>query len=381
MMGSMSLAAGKMGSVNLAAGKIEKASQELRNDARGSENMVQNQESAAQEPEKTKRGLSGSAIKIIALTAMLIDHVAAALFVRLLIGRGLYEIQYADIERQISWLTENAALYYGYEIMRMIGRLGFPIFCFLLVEGFQKTRSRKKYAFRLGLFALLSEVPFDLVFSGRVLEFGYQNVYFTLLLGMLALCAVDWVAEHELSPALGWLFTVTGILAPAGYVFQMVQNGTFYNAHFSKQSALVCAGVIVAVTLIVLLLIGFLSSRAKEGRLSYIQKLCAKITVVVAAMLFADFLRTDYSGLGVMTIAAMYFFRRRKTVSMLAGCIVLTIMSVGELPSFFTLVPVALYNGRRGLKMKYFFYAFYPVHLFLIWLIALAMGMGWIPVV
>ncbi|MGN0167609.1 MAG: TraX family protein, partial [Acetatifactor sp.] len=56
---------------------------------------------------------------------------------------------------------------------------------------------------------------------------------------------------------------------------------------------------------------------------------------------------------------------------------VLTLMSFSEFTAFFALIPVALYNGRRGLKMKYFFYAFYPVHLLLIWLVALLMGMGW----
>ena len=66
---------------------------------------------------------------------------------------------------------------------------------------------------------------------------------------------------------------------------------------------------------------------------------------------------------------------------MLSGCIVLSLMSLSELPAFLTLIPIALYNGERGLKMKYFFYAFYPVHLFLIWLIAALMGMGNIPAV
>ena len=66
---------------------------------------------------------------------------------------------------------------------------------------------------------------------------------------------------------------------------------------------------------------------------------------------------------------------------MLAGCIVLTLMSFSEITAFLALIPVALYNGRRGLKMKYFFYAFYPVHLLLIWLAALMMGTGWVSVI
>jgi hypothetical protein len=56
-------------------------------------------------------------------------------------------------------------------------------------------------------------------------------------------------------------------------------------------------------------------------------------------------------------------------------------MALNEITAFFVLIPIALYNGRRGLKMKYFFYAFYPAHLLILWLIAAAMGMGWIAVV
>ena len=116
-----------------------------------------------------QKGLSGSTLKLIAIITMLIDHIGAAVIARLLIaGQGsemLYKIYYA---------------------MRAVGRVAFPIFCFLLVEGFFYTGSRKKYALRLFGFALLSEIPFDLAFSGKILEFGYQNVFFTLLIGLLS---------------------------------------------------------------------------------------------------------------------------------------------------------------------------------------------------
>ena len=64
-----------------------------------------------------------------------------------------------------------------------------------------------------------------------------------------------------------------------------------------------------------------------------------------------------------------------------AGCAVLTIMSIAEITSFFALIPIALYNGKRGLKMKYFFYVFYPAHLLLLYLIALLLGLGTVAAV
>ena len=90
----------------------------------------------------------------------------------------------------------------------------------------------------------------------------------------------------------------------------------------------------------------------------------------------ADILHTDYSGMGVLAIAVMYLLRGHRVSAMLAGCVVLVFLSLTELPAFFAVIPIALYNGRRGLKMKYFFYAFYPVHLTLLYLCAVLMGLG-----
>lgn len=127
-------------------------------------------------------GLSGSTLKLIAIITMFIDHVGAAVLARVLLQGGGSE-----------------TLYKVYYAMRDIGRIAFPIFCFLLVEGFEHTGNRKKYALRLLAFALISEVPFDLAFSSRGLEFGYQNVFFTLFIGLITIMAFHAVEEQT-----GW---------------------------------------------------------------------------------------------------------------------------------------------------------------------------------
>ena len=317
--------------------------------------------------EQGKKGIAGSTIKIIAVIAMLIDHVAAGLLVRYMMVKGM-----------------SIPLYVVYDVMRLIGRLGFPIFCFLLVEGFQKTRNIGKYAARLGLFALISEIPFDLAFSGRMLEFNYQNVYFTLFFGILALWAIDFILKKDFGKVLQVLLTVLGIVMPVLYVPLAIRSRfddyvdyvLFLNLDRMGKTAYLALCLVVGGAMLVFWAV----YRAKKGS-DRAWRMCACVAVTFAAMFAADFLKTDYSGMGVLTIVMMYLFRRNKVISMLSGCIVLVAMSLAEFTAFFTLIPVARYNGERGLKMKYFFYAFYPVHLLLIWLIAWVMGTAWIPVV
>lgn len=340
--------------------------------------------------EQRKRGIPGSTIKIIAVVTMLIDHVAAALLTRMLIVNGLYEVSvsgdYAEIMR---WVSENAVLYYGVNAMRMIGRLGFPIFCFLLVEGFQKTRNIGKYIFRLGLFALISEIPFDLACSGKILEFGYQNVYFTLFIGILSLCAFEFFSKHDVRKALQVLLTIGGILILPGYgaavVLRVISNlmlqlGLPVSEILGGEKGVIMLFAVIYIVLIVVMLVVYALYRRANGA-ERAWRMCADMAALGVAMFLADNLHTDYSGMGVLTIAVMYLFRKNKVTSMLSGCIVLTLMSIGEITAFFALIPIAFYNGERGLKMKYFFYAFYPAHLLIIWLIAAAMGMGWISAV
>lgn len=120
-----------------------------------------------------KNGLSQEALKLIACVTMLIDHIGAV-FVP---GYGL----------------------------RIIGRLAFPIYCFLLAEGMAQTRNVKRYGIRLAVGAALSELPYELLFYGR-LSLAYQSVMVTLLIGYLMVLWMRKTARLKFIPLIVCVF-------------------------------------------------------------------------------------------------------------------------------------------------------------------------------
>ncbi len=119
--------------------------------------------------------MTGFQLKLLAMLAMTADHIGAVFFPEI-------------------------------SLLRWIGRLAMPVLCFFIGEGLRHTRSPRRYLLRLTGFALLSELPFDLAFYGGI-EWGHQNVYFTLALGLLALWAIQSRGME------GWLLALTAALA------------------------------------------------------------------------------------------------------------------------------------------------------------------------
>ena len=241
-----------------------------------------------------KAGLTGSALKWIAIITMFIDHVGAAI---LEIG-VLPKVADAVLAgNSFDYIMADYHFWYRLDgVLRSIGRLAFPIFCFLLVEGFLHTKNVKNYALRLGLFALISEIPFDLAFNERILEVSYQNVFFTLFLGLLVLIGLKYFKE-TLPLNLSWL----------------------------------------------------------------------RFIVALTGILLASFLRTDYDAFGIILIVLLYEFRNYKLLRFIAGAILMLFNSTTGCLAFLLLW---FYNGERGKHLpKYFFYAFYPAHLLLLWLV------------
>ena len=238
---------------------------------------------AIAETETNQKYFTGSTLKLIAIITMFIDHIGAAILENSVISS--YIISHTSFTPE-NWLSFDL-------IFRLTGRIAFPIFCFLLVEGFLHTKNVKKYALRLGMFCLISEIPFDLAFYQQPFSYTHQNVFFTLLIGLLVLIGLKQ--------------------------FEGASKGIF------------------------------------------------RILCVLAGALVATFLQTDYSAYGVCVIVLFYIFRKRPIIRNISTMLVLFLCSPLEITGIAALIPIHLYNGKRGSSIKYFFYLFYPLHLLLLY--------------
>lgn len=308
----------------------------------------------------TKRGFSGSTLKIVAIISMLIDHTAAIVIERYMNSTGAYELIMTGDPAE--WLPQYGVVYTVYTVMRAIGRLGFPLFGFLLIEGFTHTGNRLKYAVRLGVFALISEIPFNLGIMNNLTDLTYQNVFFTLFLAFLALWWCDYIWNKEIGKTMGM----------AAMVASSLLMGIWTASRFVSFEDRVPFTVLVLIATMVVWI-----SQYRYGYVQGIENLrkvsvCA--TGVAALMFFAEFLRTDYSGLGILAIVAAYVYRNKKTGSFIAEWAVLTVFNFFEIFAIGALPFVKHYNGKRGLNIKYIFYAFYPAHLLILHLISWMLG-------
>lgn len=204
--------------------------------------------------------------------------------------------------------------------MTYIGRMAFPIFAFLIAEGFIHTSSFKKYSLRLLGFAVITEKPFNLFYSSRFFNPYHQHVLFTLLLGLLAIYVIDNLKKNHTAKNIGlsvlWL-------------------------------ALIC----IAAT------IGFVD----YGFLGMI--------TVVMFYLLRDFPFAWFCQLIAMILINIVFFEGLVVPVEILG-------KTFEIPTqgfaVFSLIPIWLYGGRKGRSHKalqYGFYAFYPVHMLILYLI------------
>jgi len=195
----------------------------------------------------------------------------------------------------------------AYEVMRCFGRIAFPVFAFLIAEGFFHTHSRKKYLVTLLVFAFVSEIPW-LLLNGYC---GGHNVMFTLAVGVIALEVFDKLINRKL----------------------------------------------LAISLIIIL-----SLIAERYNFDYGWRGVWMIVVFYMFQLRANPI-TDGMSYNLTPLFPLYpFFQVLFAFPLMMHC--------GTVGALLASVVILLYNDERGfIKGKAAKYAFYPVHLFVIWLL------------
>lgn len=134
-----------------------------------------------------------------------------------------------------------------YPLLRNIGRVSFPIFAFLIVEGFIHTKNLKKYLIRLGVFALLSEIPFDLIFYNSFFYWKYQNVLFTFFIAVLMLYFIKKYTNSILARLIFIILAcILSKLIYSDYSYiGILLIATFYLYHDRILAKFICSGIIL----------------------------------------------------------------------------------------------------------------------------------------
>ncbi len=212
--------------------------------------------------------MTSSKLKIIAIITMLIDHIGAIFYPNII-------------------------------MLRIIGRISFPIFAFLIAEGYVHTKNLKQYIFRLFIFALISEIPYDFAFEGKIFDINNQNVLFTFVLALIFLYITD-LDKNKVLQSIGKIAVlITAMILHVDYSFY----GIFMVVAFYK----------------------------------YREDSMLKYSLIAFINLFIVALTVYYIGFTIQNIVQGF--------------------------AVFSIPILIGYNGKKGMSLKYLFYLFYPVHL------------------
>lgn len=270
---------------------------------------------------KRTGGVTGAVLKWVAVVTMFIDHVTACFLMNApgSSGRALmYDIPHGVV------------IYYFF---RGVGRLAFPIFCFLLVEGYVHTRSRRRYITRLLVFAALSEIPFKLVFFPNARNL-HLDTLFTLSLGFAAVWIIDELWNLCFGDRGNWHQRANeGLQSDAG-----AERGIRLRQMENHSGA------------VVLFMAGAAAAIAATGAI-------------------AEVTGCDYSYGGVCMIVLFYVLWKYRTLDCTIPWMWITIYNSFEMWSFPSFILIRCYNGKKGRQVKYFFYIFYPAHLLLLYIL------------
>ena len=248
--------------------------------------------------QKSDARITGNMLKFFAIISMLLDHIGYIFFPQ-------------------------------YRFLRYIGRMAYPIFIFLFLEGFIHTHNKTKYFLRLFIFAIISEIPFDLAFRKKLFYPQYNNVMWSFVLGFICIL-IENIHQKRKRFEKCFLKNIPEIIFMAICLFL----AGYFNIDY---------GVWGVISIIA----GYLVISSKEPSDMY----------------------PSFLGLNIPN-GRLPDKNRLNLIACAVICMILFIKSSVEIYAFFILFPVYFYNGKLGRKntvLKYFFYAFYPLHLLVLY--------------
>lgn len=287
--------------------------------------------------------MSAFVLKLIAVVSMLIDHAAYSLFLA-----GVFTGK-------------------GYVYMRAVGRIAFPIFAYMIVNGFEKTHDVRRYFSRLALFAVISQPVYRLAFTaanygaqaltggGITLSLTAANITAPCLAALIAAAYLIFACRGRVDLSLLWVCAALVLPYVRLEVFGITLLGGKLNVFYTLAIGLALIAALDALR------------RARGGKGELFRALMLLLAALAAALLLQK--TADYGWMGLALIAALYLARSRRVYQ--ADVIVLWCVceyAVMQSSWFFALyamlaaVPVLLYSGRLGARMRGF-YLVYPVHL------------------
>ena len=274
-------------------------------------------------------------MKLLAVASMLADH----------LGTYLYP----------AYISKDVYLW-----LRAAGRLAFPLFAFLIVNGYEKTHDVKRYLTRLVAFAVISQIPFGLfqnaqhtrvVGEGLVVELGAR--WFVCLILIFVAC-VAWLGTVRRDVSVIWpLLALTMAVLRIEYA-----GATILGAKLNVFYTLALGLMLIAVT-----------DEAYRPERDVIRILMQALGLFSAFFLIRD--NADYRTLGAALIFAIWIAQAsRFSQAAILWCVVEYIVGGQPISHFFaaaaSVIPILLYKGRQGPPLKLTFYAIYPLHLLIL---------------
>lgn len=301
-----------------------------------------------------QKPMTGFHLKLIALITMFIDHIGAVFFPQV-------------------------------TLLRVIGRISFPLYAFLIAEGCRYTRNRGRYALGLGVFALISEIPYDLALHPEFLENGLwgQNFLFQTNIFYTMFFAVASVHIFEVLRRSARRIQLASLGGFAGVYFLHLLLYNLWLAHESTWLLYASHLVTLSYHPLLIWICCMLEKRSRKEEKPDILSNILAVGQLLVALLYANSYGASYAGLGVLLMFLLYLAKSRRAQAGVLTAWVLYyygLQGVGQvlqgylsLPYMLGRVALALaaaalvyfaYNGQRGKPVnKWIFYAAYPVHL------------------